>query len=224
MLEMDPDKRASAKEMLDHPWLQDLGTDDNVRGHSRSSVQGGHGAQATRLSPPAVKMSSPSMSPEAPAQNVEEDGDAVMKVEGEERESGEEKGEGERDVEDDEEAQDEGQHGGHAALDEEDGDACAAAGGNGDSVVDEVAPGDSDVGNPEEEKVIACEVKVALPLEPAPDGEPPKDSPLTELEGNAPEVRKTAGWGGCLRNLPGIQELKVKGIHRIHASRLARAG
>lgn len=26
MLEMDPDKRASAQEMLDHPWLQGLGT------------------------------------------------------------------------------------------------------------------------------------------------------------------------------------------------------
>lgn len=26
MLEMDPDKRASAQQMLDHPWLQGLGT------------------------------------------------------------------------------------------------------------------------------------------------------------------------------------------------------
>lgn len=25
MLEMDPDKRASAQEMLDHPWLEELG-------------------------------------------------------------------------------------------------------------------------------------------------------------------------------------------------------
>ena len=25
MLEMDPDKRASAQEMLDHPWLEGVG-------------------------------------------------------------------------------------------------------------------------------------------------------------------------------------------------------
>lgn len=25
MLEMDPDKRASAQEMLEHPWLQEMG-------------------------------------------------------------------------------------------------------------------------------------------------------------------------------------------------------
>lgn len=25
MLEMDPEKRASAQEMLDHPWLEELG-------------------------------------------------------------------------------------------------------------------------------------------------------------------------------------------------------
>ncbi len=196
MLEMDPDKRASAKEMLDHPWLQDLGTDDNVRGYSRSSVQAGHGSQAARPSPPVANKSSPGMSPEAPAQDVQEDGDAVMKVEGEERESGEEKGEEAGDDEDDKEAQDEKQHGGQAALDEEDGETCTAADGNGDSSgIDEVAPGYSDVGDPEEEKVIGCEVQVAVPLEPVPDGEHPKDSPLTELEGNAPEVRKSAdGW------------------------------
>lgn len=36
MLEMDPDKRASAQEMLEHPWLEELGAAvDEVRIRTR---------------------------------------------------------------------------------------------------------------------------------------------------------------------------------------------
>lgn len=35
MLEMNPDKRATARDMLDHPWLDDVGEDvKEVRVHS----------------------------------------------------------------------------------------------------------------------------------------------------------------------------------------------
>lgn len=206
MLEMDPDKRASAKEMLDHPWLQDFGKGDDVRANPGSSVQGGHGAQAARLSPSSAKTSSPGMSPEVPdSQDVQEDGDTIMKVEGEEREDGQEKDEGERDDEN-EEAGDEESHEGHAAAsDEEEGDACAAAAdGDGDSGADEAASCDSDVRDPEEEKVTGCEAKTAVPLAPVTDSELLKDPPLTELEGNAPEVRTSAGEGMSAHLRPAV--------------------
>lgn len=81
-----------------------------------------------------------------------------------------------------------GADGGAIVVVEEEEESCVAGDGSRDTGDgDEIADGENDVSDPEEEKVVEDELHLAVAPEAAPDSEP-VEPPLTELEGNAPEV------------------------------------
>lgn len=150
---------------------------DDMTASARSNV---HGAQSNRSSPSTDKSPTPAESPGAAVQDCQED--VAVTVPGKEREKAEEIDEGEKLDETAGTEDQEQQEGGEE-------DECVYASEDEDKDGHEqVASSDSDVGEPEEESVVVTELQVAVAPEAAPDSDQQKEPPLTELEGNAPEV------------------------------------
>lgn len=143
---------------------------DDMAAYTRSNVRG---AQGNRSSPSADKSPTPAESPEAAVQDCQQG--VAMAIPGTEEREGENSDETEG-IED------------QQLVREEDEDECVYASEDDDEGNEQVASSDSDVGEPEEDHVVRTELQVAVVPEAAPDTELSKDPPLTELEGNAPEV------------------------------------
>eukprot|EP00752_Nemacystus_decipiens_P009400 g8403.t1 len=183
MLEMDPEKRASAQEMLDHPWLEELGPAvEDSAGMAAYAKSNTRGAQGNRASPSADKPPTPAESPEAAIQDSQHN--VVVTVPGQEREKGEEKDEGESNDEAEAAEAEDQQHEGDGEKDD-----SMYGSEDQDEGKEQVASSDNDVGEPEEQDVVETELQMAVAPKAAPDSELLKDPPLTELEENAPEVK-----------------------------------
>lgn len=144
--------------------------------YTRSNVRG---APGVRSSPSAGKSPTPAKSPEPAGQDCQQD--AAVTVPGKGHEQGEEKG----NSEDDDKADGAGDQQQEGDGDEDEG---VYASEDEDEDNEQVASSDSDVGEPEEQNVVETEPHVAAAPEVAPDSNLLKDAPLTELEGNTPEV------------------------------------
>ncbi|CBJ30526.1 Serine/threonine-protein kinase SRPK1, putative [Ectocarpus siliculosus] len=214
MLEMDPDKRASAQQMLDHPWLQGLGTpaeDEHVLSYTRRDVQGGRGAaQANTPSPSADDQSRDA--PEASVPDVTEDTPMIVENEVLEKEVGQpDDEERESDGAEQEERGQRGQQGAGEAIgmvaekseeeeeEEEDEGACVVGDtsedqndGDDEKSGDEVCPGESKSNVSEPEEGDALDES----SEPEPEVEvDPRTAPVSVQEGNEqslPERQVTA--------------------------------
>ncbi|CAM9500353.1 unnamed protein product [Ectocarpus fasciculatus] len=205
MLEMDPDKRASAQQMLDHPWLQGLGTpaeeDEHVMSYTRRDVQGGRGADQANTPSPSADDQSPD-APEASVPDAAED--APMMVESEVLEKGVGQPDDEERESDGAEEEGRGQRGqpeaGEAigmvaeeSEEEEEGSACVVGDasedqndGDDEKSGDEACPGENNVSEPEEGDALDES------SEPEPEVEvDPRAAPVSVQEGNEqspPEV------------------------------------
>lgn len=151
---------------------------DDIAAYTRSTVRG---ARGSRSSPSTDKSPTPAESPEAAVQDCQQD---VVMVSGKEGENGE-KREGDNDDEV-EGTEDQQQQEGEGERDE---DECVYASEDEDEGTQQGGSSDSDVGELEEENVVNTDLQVAVALEAISDSELLTDPSLTELEGNAPEVR-----------------------------------
>ena len=151
-------------------WVQS----DDMAAYTGSNVRG---AQSNRLSPSEDQPPTPAKSPEAGVQDCQQD--VAVAVPGKEEREGENG--------DETEGAEDQQQEGEAAEDER-----VYASEDDDEGNEQVASSDSDAAEPED-NVVDEELRVAIAPQTASDSELPQDPPLTELEGNAPEVRVLNG-------------------------------
>ncbi|CAM9466325.1 unnamed protein product [Scytosiphon promiscuus] len=202
MLEMDPDKRASAQQMLNHPWLQESGVgvdeDEDVTSYT-GPARGGHEARQANDSSPSVDQSP---TPKRSDGNTSPDAPLIPDDKGRfERETGE----GEEGNDEEEEIDDQGSrkattvvddvHNDREIVDTEQSGSETGEGsdewdnGDDEKSVDEIAAGESVVEGSEEVDVV-MEAELVVEVEATREGNR-EEPPLTELEGNGqslPEV------------------------------------